>query len=54
MNTSGRAVRDVIDHFRIIPKRCIVIYDDMDLEFGTIRIRNSGSAGGEQKSKTTT
>lgn len=47
MNLSGEAVRGLADYFKIDPeKELIVIYDDIDLEPGQIRIRKKGSAGG--------
>lgn len=46
MNLSGEAVRLCSDFYKINPKEVIVIYDDVSLELGQIRIRKSGSAGG--------
>lgn len=47
MNLSGEAVRSVIDFYKIDHKKeLIVIYDDVSLEVGRIRIREKGSAGG--------
>lgn len=45
MNLSGEAVREVMDFYKIEPQELIVIYDDIDIETGTIRIRKKGSAG---------
>jgi len=45
MNNSGKAVRKVVDYFKLDKKDIIVIYDDIDLPLGTIRIREQGSAG---------
>jgi PTH1 family peptidyl-tRNA hydrolase len=45
MNASGRAVRAALSYYRLDPSRLIVIYDDVDLELGKLRIRASGSAG---------
>lgn len=45
MNNSGEAVRDVLDYYGLEPGRLIVIYDDIDLDPGVIRIRTKGSAG---------
>lgn len=46
MNLSGEAVRAVVDWFK--PKRedLVIIYDDMDLPPGTLRLRIKGSSGG--------
>lgn len=47
MNLSGEAVREVVDYYHIDPaQHLIVISDDTDLEEGTIRLREHGSAGG--------
>ena len=45
MNCSGESVREASVFFKIPPSRIIVIYDDIDLKIGTIRVRASGSAG---------
>lgn len=46
MNESGRAVREISRGENILPANIIVVYDDVDLPVGTIRVRNGGSAGG--------
>ena len=47
MNLSGNAVIEIINFYKLDPKKdIIVIYDDMDLSFGDIRIREKGSSGG--------
>ena len=47
MNLSGEAIGEAVRFFKIDPKtELFVIYDDMDLEVGRIRIREKGSAGG--------
>ncbi len=46
MNNSGIAVREIADFYRIPPDQIIVIYDDIALPPGTLRVRGSGSAGG--------
>lgn len=45
MNLSGEAVREIVDFYKIEPQQLIVIYDDIDIETGAIRIRKKGSAG---------
>ncbi|QSX07438.1 aminoacyl-tRNA hydrolase [Alkalibacter rhizosphaerae] len=45
MNRSGEAVRDVVEYHQLDEEDILVIYDDVDLEVGKIRIRPSGSAG---------
>lgn len=46
MNLSGESVREAAEYFKIEPNKIIVLYDDVDLEPGRIRIRPKGSAGG--------
>ncbi len=46
MNLSGDAVRSVVDYYKKSADDVIVIYDDMDLELGKVRIRKNGSSGG--------
>ena len=47
MNLSGESVRAMVDYYKIDPEEeLIVIYDDISLEPGKIRIRKKGSAGG--------
>ena len=45
MNLSGEAVQSVLSYYKLPPERLIVLYDDIDLAVGDIRIRASGSAG---------
>lgn len=45
MNLSGQTVRDILDFYKIDSKNIIVVYDDIDIETGSIRIRQKGSAG---------
>jgi len=46
MNLSGRSVLQLSAYFQIPPQRIIVLYDDISLEPGRLRIRADGSAGG--------
>lgn len=47
MNLSGNSIIEIINFYKLDPKKdIIVIYDDMDLPFGDIRIREKGSSGG--------
>ena len=46
MNRSGQSVRAVVDWYKLSPADVLVIYDDMDLPIGKLRLRLSGSAGG--------
>lgn len=45
MNESGRAVRKLLDRYRLTPAELLVVYDDVDLTLGTIRIREKGGPG---------
>lgn len=46
MNLSGEAVRAVMDYYKIPVEDIIIIYDDIALDVGKIRLRSSGSDGG--------
>ncbi|EOH94122.1 aminoacyl-tRNA hydrolase [Enterococcus villorum] len=46
MNESGRAVGPLMTYFGIYPEELVVVYDDLDLAIGKIRLRQKGSAGG--------
>lgn len=46
MNLSGECVREVADYYKAGPQDILVIFDDISLEPGKIRIRAKGSAGG--------
>lgn len=48
MNLSGTAILEVVNYFKIDINDVIVIYDDMALKPGTIRLRKSGSSGGQK------
>ena len=45
MNRSGIAVSEIINYFKVPVENLIVIYDDIDIPVGTLRIRPHGSAG---------
>src|ERR671938_175504 len=45
MNRSGKAVQDLLDFLDLPTDRCLVVYDEMDLPFGTLRLRERGSPG---------
>ncbi|HBW56942.1 MAG TPA: aminoacyl-tRNA hydrolase [Oscillatoriales bacterium UBA8482] len=53
MNLSGQAIRAVVDWYKLPPTSVLVIYDDMDLPLGRLRLRLSGSAGGHNGMKST-
>lgn len=46
MNNSGAAARGLLEWYKINPDHLTVIYDDVDLEVGQIRVREKGAAGG--------
>ena len=45
MNLSGKCVKEFLDFYKIEKEKMIIIYDDMDVEPGKIKIRKQGSAG---------
>ncbi|MFS8902675.1 aminoacyl-tRNA hydrolase [Synechococcus sp. H60.4] len=51
MNRSGQSVRAVMDWYKLDPASVLVVYDDMDLPLGRLRLRGSGSAGGHNGMK---
>lgn len=53
MNLSGQAIRAVTDWYKLPPESVLIIYDDMDLPIGKLRLRQSGSAGGHNGMKST-
>lgn len=46
MNLSGEAVREAVQFYKIPPEHVLVIYDDVSLPVGKLRVRPTGSAGG--------
>lgn len=48
MNDSGRAVRAIVDFYKIPTKNVVVIHDDMDLKLGEIRTKVGGSSAGHK------
>lgn len=51
MNLSGESIRDFVHWYKIEPENVIVIYDDISLPVGKMRIRPKGSAGGHNGMK---
>lgn len=47
MNLSGESVRSIMDFYKVEVAHLLVVTDDLDLPLGTIRMRISGSAGGQ-------
>jgi len=48
MNLSGRAVSRVVSYYKISLQDLLIVYDDLNLESGQVRIRKKGSAGGHK------
>jgi len=48
MNLSGQSVREIADYFKIKVEDIVVIYDEMALPPGKIRLREKGSSGGHK------
>jgi PTH1 family peptidyl-tRNA hydrolase len=46
MNKSGQAIRAVVDWYKLPPESVLLVYDDLDLPVGRLRLRLTGSAGG--------
>ncbi len=51
MNLSGESVRPLMEYFNIDVEDLLVIYDDLDLPTGKVRLRQKGSAGGHNGMK---
>ena len=48
MNDSGQAVAPLMQFYQVPPERLLVVYDDLDLPPGTVRIRPEGGSGGHK------
>jgi PTH1 family peptidyl-tRNA hydrolase len=46
MNLSGESIGEILRYYKLTPEDLIVLYDDIDLDIGKLRIRAKGSAGG--------
>lgn len=51
MNSSGDAVGPLARYYKVPPENVLVVYDELDLPFGTIRLREKGGAGGHKGMK---
>ena len=51
MNVSGEAVRGLVDFYKMDLARILLVHDDLDLPLGTLRLRKSGGAGGQNGMK---
>jgi len=45
MNLSGESVREALEYFKIAPDHLLVLYDDIDIPRGTVRVRPDGGPG---------
>ena len=54
MNLSGESIKECMDFYKLNTKNLVVIYDDIDVDKGTIRIRKKGSAGNHNGVKSIT
>jgi PTH1 family peptidyl-tRNA hydrolase len=48
MNLSGKSVRQLVGFFKIVVEDVLVVHDDLDLPFGTIRLKAGGGQGGHK------
>ncbi len=51
MNLSGEAVKEATDFYKIPPEKTIILFDDISLPVGKIRIKRSGCSGGQNGMK---
>ena len=47
MNLSGESVVSLLNFYKIDPQDMLILSDDIDMDFGKIRLRNAGSSGGQ-------
>lgn len=45
MNLSGKSIQEILQYYKLEPEQLIVIYDDIDVEPGVIRLRKAGGPG---------
>ncbi len=51
MNLSGEAVRDAMQFYKLAPEQTLILFDDVSLDIGRLRIRRKGSDGGHNGMK---
>lgn len=51
MNLSGKSVKQFVDFYKVDIENIIVIYDDMDIDIGNVKLRKKGGAGGHNGMK---
>ncbi|RJN32095.1 aminoacyl-tRNA hydrolase [Nesterenkonia natronophila] len=54
MNVSGRPIRKVMDYFSVPPQQLVVVHDELDLDFGRLKLKRGGSEGGHNGLKSIT
>lgn len=47
MNLSGNAVQKIMHFYKMLPQDILVISDDIDMDFGKVRMRSKGNHGGQ-------
>ncbi len=45
MNLSGESVREIVDYYNVPLEKVLVVYDDIDLDVGRLRLRSKGGGG---------
>jgi len=53
MNLSGEAVSECLSKFKVALDQVLIVHDDLDLPYGTLRLKNGGGAGGHKGIKST-
>ena len=48
MNESGKAVNELLRRYKLAPQQMVLIFDDLDLPVGRVRVRESGGTGGNK------
>lgn len=48
MNNSGNCIRKVINSYKVGCERCLVVYDDVDLSLGAVRLKDKGGSAGHR------
>lgn len=51
MNNSGEAIREAAAFYKIPPEQIVILYDDINLDVGSLRVRRKGSDGGHNGMK---
>ncbi|MDK3258832.1 aminoacyl-tRNA hydrolase [Blastococcus capsensis] len=46
MNESGGPVRGLLDYYKLLPEQLVVLHDELDIPFGTVRLKRGGGEGG--------